>query len=71
MHRRVRCIGGDQSRLADNGATNMYYVERDKARHWLVKFSRFGGNSEIVAIFTYASSARAYARKKNLEYHGY
>ena len=44
-----------------------YFVVRDHARHWLVRFSRFGCNSEIVAVFEYASQARAFVRRKNQE----
>jgi hypothetical protein len=42
-----------------------YFVVRDSARHWLVKFSRFGCNSEIVAEFDNARAARACAAKLN------
>ena len=45
-----------------------YYVVRDRTRHWLVKYSRFGCNSEIVAEFESATAARAFARRKNREY---
>ncbi len=47
-----------------------YYVERDKARHWLVKFSEFGCNSEVVAVFDNSRSARAHARKMNRARYG-
>ena len=44
-----------------------YFVVRDHAYHWLVKYSRFGCNSEIIATFITATAARAYVRRMNKE----
>ena len=44
-----------------------YYVVKNGARDWHVRFTRFGCNSEIIETFTNAASARAFAKKKNRE----
>lgn len=45
-----------------------FYIDQSGPRHWLVKYSRFGCNSEIVATFEHRSSALAYAAKRNRSY---
>lgn len=42
-----------------------YYWEKTNSRHYVVRYTRFGGNSEIVATFSTLRGAKQYVFRKN------